>query len=110
MLEAAERVTSYTAGMDFEEFAANRMAVSAVMYEIQTIGEAARHVPSDIEARYPEVEWAAMRGMRNILVHAYDAVRLEVLWHTVEHDVPALMPRLREILALERASDADRAE
>ena len=51
MLEAAERVTSYTGGMDFEEFTANRMAVSAVMHEIQTIGEAARHVPSDIEAR-----------------------------------------------------------
>jgi uncharacterized protein with HEPN domain len=102
MLEAAERVRSFTTGMDFAAFTADRMAVSAVLYEIQTIGEASLHVPAEVQARYPDVEWAAMRGMRNILVHAYASVRLDVVWGVVERRIPPLVPRLREILELER--------
>ena len=105
MLEAAERVTSFTSEMDFEAFTASRMAVSAVLYELQTIGEAARHIPENIQTRYPDVEWAQIRGMRNILVHVYDAVRLDVVWGVVEHRIPTLLPRLREILERERASE-----
>ena len=107
MLEAADRVKSYTDGMDFEAFTANRMAVSAVMHEIQIIGEAARYVPAEVQARYPDVEWTAMRGMRNILVHVYGAVRLDIVWGVVEHRLPPLIPRLREILDLERAAEDD---
>lgn len=107
MLESAERVTSFTAGIDFEAFTANRMAISADLYEIQTIGEAARHIPDGIQARYSDVEWAQIRGMRNIVVHAYDVVCLDVVWGVVEHRIPSLMPRLREILELERVGESD---
>jgi uncharacterized protein with HEPN domain len=105
MAEAAEKVRRYTAGMDFEAFAANDAIVDAVLHNVQHIGEAASHVPADVQARYPDVDWARMRGMRNVLVHTYASVRLDVVWGVVEQRIPILIPRLREILELERAAE-----
>jgi len=107
MLEAAEKVARYTEGMtDFAAFSSNEMAVDAVIRNVQIIGEAARHIPDDVLARYPDVDWVGMRGMRNILVHNYGAIRLDVVWNVVQVDIPVILPRLREVLERERPDEA----
>jgi uncharacterized protein with HEPN domain len=104
MTEAAEKIDRYTSGMrDLESFGSNEMAVDAVIRNVQIIGEAARHIPEEAQARYPDLDWAGRRGMRNILVHNYGAIRLDVVWGVVQTRIPSLLPRLREILARERA-------
>lgn len=98
MLDAAEKIARYTEGMaDLAAFSSNEMAVDAVIRNVQIIGEAARHIPDDVRARYPDVDWVGMRGMRNILVHQYGSVRLDVVWQ----DIPVVLPRLRAILERE---------
>ena len=74
------------------------MMMEAVFYNITIIGEAARHVPDEVAQRYPEIEWAAIRGMRNNLVHEYFGSDLAIVWDTIQHDIPALVPKLGEIL------------
>jgi len=107
MVEAIERIEHFTQDVDFEAFAASEMIAHAVLHNIQIVGEAARHIPEDVQAQYPDVDWAGMRGMRNVLVHDYAAVRLDVVWNVVAHRLPPLAPQLREILALERASGTE---
>jgi uncharacterized protein with HEPN domain len=102
MLEAAEKIARYTDGMaELAALSANDMAVDAVIRNVQIIGEAARHIPNDVQARYPDVDWMGMRGMRNILVHQYGSVRLDAVWGVVQQDIPAVLPRLRAILERE---------
>ena len=102
MIEAGEKTLRYTQGMsDLQAFRANDMAVDAVIRNVQIIGEAARHIPEEVQARYPGVDWAGMRGMRNFLVHQYGTVRLDIVWHVVQNDIPAALPHLREILERE---------
>ena len=102
MVEAGEKTLRYTQGMpNLQAFRLNEMAVDAVIRNVQIIGEAARHIPEEVQTRYPGVDWVGMRGMRNILVHQYGAVRLDVVWHVVQNDIPAALPRLREILERE---------
>jgi uncharacterized protein with HEPN domain len=107
-LDAGEKVVLYTHGLhDLGAFAANEMAVDAVIRNVQVIGEAARHIPDDIRARYSDIAWVGMHGMRNILVHNYGTVRLDVVWGVVQTRISPLLSRLREILDQERLSETD---
>jgi uncharacterized protein with HEPN domain len=98
ILGAIDRVRSFTIGMSYEDFAADEKTVAAVRYYIVVIGEAANHVPSEIADRFADVPWSKMRGMRNVLVHAYFSARTEVLWATATINLPALVEPLRRLL------------
>ena len=69
------------------------------MRNITVIGEAAAHVPQVVIDRHPEVPWADMRGMRNVVVHEYFAVSHAALWGTISDDLPGLVPLLERVLA-----------
>lgn len=84
ILEAIARVQEYTAGLTEETFITNQMASDAVIRNFLIIGEAVRHIPLDFQAQHPEIPWALMQGMRNVLVHDYEMVKLETLWKTIK--------------------------
>jgi uncharacterized protein with HEPN domain len=105
IIECAEKIEQYTAGLDFESFASSRMAVDAVVRNLEIMGEATRHVPPEVQARCPEVAWRLMNDMRNVLIHAYPRVDLEAVWQAVTHDVRPTRARLVQFLA-DESSDA----
>jgi uncharacterized protein with HEPN domain len=98
MLAAVDKILTYTAGMDKAAFAADERTIDAVVRNLIVIGEAAGHVPEDVVAASPQIPWARMRGMRNLAVHEYFGIDVNVLWDTVTVNVPSLPPLLRELL------------
>jgi len=98
IIEAASRILEYTADLDRESFRANGLVVDAVLRNFEVVGEAARNVPPDIEIRHPYVPWKAMRAMRNVLAHAYFDVDLDVVWQTIQDDIPGLPALLATVL------------
>lgn len=108
MLIAARKIVRFTAGMAQDTFEADEMAQSAVIRELQVIGEAARLVSEEAKTAYPAIDWRTMTGMRNRLVHEYFAIRLDVVWQTAMEDIPPLIDRLNDILPSE--ADAQSAE
>lgn len=74
ILEAIHKTQRYVSGLSFDEFCADDKVVDAVVRNLEVIGEAARHIPPEIESRHPGVPWGEMRGMRNI-----GASRVQVL-------------------------------
>jgi uncharacterized protein with HEPN domain len=108
MLAASEKILRYTGELaDLEAFTEDEKTVDAVIRNILTIGEAARHIPDDVQKRYPNIEWGGMRGMRNILVHDYAGVVPDVVWGVVERRIPGLILSLREILEAEQGAPTD---
>ena len=101
ILEAIEAIVQYTTGLDLDGFAADRRTADAVIWNFALIGEAERHGPPEVEARYPAIPWARMRGMRNVLIHDYRNTNLTVVWETARDHLPPLVPLLREILERE---------
>ena len=97
ILDAIEKIFRYTSGMTFEEFAADERTIDAVIRNFLVIGEAARHIPDHVRDATADVPWKLMEGMRHILVHDYETVRLETLWKTIADDLPPLIPNLRRI-------------
>lgn len=101
MLEAIAEILEFTESMSLPDFVADRRTLRAVERGFEIIGEAARHVPPDVESRYPLVPWARMRGMRNVVIHDYSTVDPAVLWDTAQRELPPLIPLLQEILEKE---------
>ena len=98
ILEAIESVHSYTEGMDDDAFRADERTVDAVIRKFAVIGEAARHVPAEVQKAYPHIPWRQMRAMRNLLVHEYDRVDPDVVFETVRTDLPDVVVSLKKLL------------
>ena len=77
-----------------------------MVHHLQIIGEAVRSLSETLRQSNPEVPWAQIRAMRNILVHEYFDVDLEEVWVTVERDLPRLKGTVQHILG-QRASDPE---
>lgn len=99
---ALDRVDRYTQGLSFESFSADDMRVDAVVRNLETLGEAVKHLPDDIRALSPETPWAQIAGLRDVLAHTYFSVNLALIWDIVTNEAPDLRPvvkRLKETLA-----------
>ena len=102
ILEAIANIQSYVKGMDLKQFKADRRTVDAVVRNITVVGEAARYIPDEIVSRYPDVPWLEMRDIRNVVVHEYFGVSLDILWETTQRDLPPLIRQLQQILKAEK--------
>lgn len=98
ILDAIASSRCFLGGMTEEQLAADKKTLNAIAWELMTIGEAARHVPADVEASYSEIPWPQMRGMRNHIVHGYDNIKVQIVWEVVTHDLPPVVPHLERIL------------
>ena len=101
VLDAIDRATDYVAGMSPEAFANDTRTQDAVLHSLQVIGEAANKIRAtspQFAQDHPEIPWDLIYGMRNRIVHNYFEIDLEVVWRTVQQELPAL--RLRMVAAL----------
>lgn len=98
ILTCARNIETFTENMTFEEFLNDPRSIRAVAFEFITIGEASRAVPVEIQARHPNIPWAKMQGIRNILVHEYFRLDEEILWTAAQEDIPALIASLEDVL------------
>ena len=91
-------IAQFVEGMAYEEFAADDKTAFAVVRALEMIGEAAKHVPDEMRLKYPDVPWRAVVGTRDMLIHAYFGVDLEVVWRTVTQDLKPLRDTVRRII------------
>ena len=98
ILEAIARVRDYTVDLEYEAFAANVEKQDSVIRRLEIIGEAVKGVPDDLRAKYPAVRWREIAGARDILIHEYFRVDLEMAWEMVKRDLPRLEAEVRSIL------------
>jgi len=99
ILDAIDNIEHYVAGLDFDAFEADRKTVDAVERNLEIIGEATANLPDEVLARWPEVPWRYMKGVRNLLAHEYFGVDVGILWQTIQEDLPAITPLLHMVLA-----------
>ena len=99
ILDAIDNIEHYVAGLDFDVFDADRKTVDAVERNLEIIGEATANLPDEVLARWPEVPWRYMKGVRNLLAHEYFGVDVGIIWQTIQEDLPAITPLLHKVLA-----------
>ena len=98
ILEAIERIDKY-AGQGREALHDDELIQTWFVHHLMIIGEACRALSPEFRAAHPEDVWALAGGLRNVIVHEYFGIDLEIVWGVIERDLPVLKNVVAEILA-----------
>ena len=98
MIEFAQKVLSYTDGLDRDAFVADGLTYDATLRNIQLIGEAATNIPAEVRESYPEIPWRAVVAVRNRLAHSYLHISDVIVWSIIQDAIPSMLPQLQAIL------------
>jgi uncharacterized protein with HEPN domain len=96
------RIKAYTDGIDEDGFLKNNLIQDAVIRNFEIIGEATKKLNDDFRAKYSEIEWKKIAGMRDKLIHDYIGVDLWAVWGVVENIIPSLETQIEAILKKEK--------
>jgi uncharacterized protein with HEPN domain len=98
MLDYAREAVSMIKGRKRKDLESERMVELSLTRLIESVGEAAARVSREGQEENPTIPWPQVVGMRNRLIHGYDQVDLDILWDTIEIDMPPLIEELERIL------------
>lgn len=99
LLQGATKVLEATRHLDFETFSEEWILRDAVIRNLEVIGESARRLPPALRARHPQVPWAHLARLREILVHSYFQVDDAILWSLIQDHLPDLKAAVEELLS-----------
>lgn len=88
ILNAMARIDAYTRNLDYDAFAQDQKSIDAVVRNLKVIGEVAKNIPDSVKHEYSEIPWKRMVGLRNIVVHEYFGIDLEIIWKIVTENLP----------------------
>jgi uncharacterized protein with HEPN domain len=98
MLIYMTKLERFISGKEYSDFMKDEFIQNNVIRLLEVIGEASIKVSNEIKGKYKEVPWTKIKGMRNILVHDYGSIRIEVVWNTAELAIPILKEQIKKII------------
>ena len=98
ILDAIDEIEKYLLDVDLKVFLVNSMMRFACIKQMEIIGEASNHVSTELKTSYPDIEWAQIVGMRNVLAHEYFGIDTSVVWDIIKKDIPILKEKILHIL------------
>jgi uncharacterized protein with HEPN domain len=97
ILESIVLIEEYIYNISNDDFIKSRQIQDAVMRRLEIIGEATKNIPDGFKKEYPDIPWREITGMRDILIHNYFGVDLELTWTTIKENLPDLKNKLSAI-------------
>jgi uncharacterized protein with HEPN domain len=98
IIDAIEAIEVYSVS-SYDEFLADTKTQDAILYNLIIIGEAANQISDEFQERHNTIPWSSMIGTRNIIVHGYDQVRLQIVWKILQRDLETLKSEIAKVLA-----------
>jgi len=97
ILESIAKIEEYTNRITKDEFMGSTQIQDAVLRRIEVIGEAVKNVPDEVKQKHPNIPWRRIAGMRDLLIHEYFGVDLDLTWKVTKEDIAALKREISKI-------------
>lgn len=97
MIHAIESIESYHV-FSLEAFLDDEKTQDAIMFNIIILGEAANRIGQEFQEKHPEIPWSSIIGTRNVIVHGYDQIKLQIVWDILTKDLSSLKNKLQSII------------
>lgn len=107
LLDTLDRLFALTTPLSLDTFRMREEVQDAVLLGLLRLGETTKYIPQSVQDRHPELPWAYLRDIRNLVAHDYFGLAPELVWRTVREELPALRPHLQ---ALADSAEPDRME
>jgi uncharacterized protein with HEPN domain len=98
IIESSAKINAYIAGLSYDDFLNDDKTIDAVLRNLEIIGEAAKRIPEKIRQQRSDIEWLKVIGLRNILIHQYSGVDLEIVWQIITQKLPLFEQQIKNIL------------
>jgi len=105
ILKAMEKIETYSKSLTFEDFLNNDLVQDGIVRNLEIIGESVKNIPQEIRNIKPEIEWRKIAGLRDILIHAYFEIDLEIVWDIIKNKIPSLKEKILELLSELKKND-----
>lgn len=93
-----DRIRTLTIGLTIEEFTQNLMKQEAILRNLEIIGEAVKNIPEEARQKYPDIDWVRISGLRDIIIHQYFGIDLEIIWDILTTKIPVFDAQVRHII------------
>jgi uncharacterized protein with HEPN domain len=98
IIDSMSKTEKFTEHLSYDEFIKDDKTIFAIIRALEIIGEAVKNIPETLKAKYPDIPWRDMAGMRDKLIHEYSGVKLDLVWKTVKEIIPSLKQKFQKIL------------
>ena len=96
--ESMDATQTFVEGLDYDTFVVDDKTNSAVVYKLEKIGEAVKHIPDTIQQQYSVIPWQQMTEMSDRFIHNYYDIDYRLVWNTVKDLIPQMQPIIAQIL------------
>ena len=97
MIETADLLLRFSSNLTEDEYAASLEKQYAMKFAFVMLGEDAARISEEVQKKHPDIPWREIKGLRNIVAHAYNKTDGEVIWETVSNDIEPLRKQLLQI-------------
>lgn len=98
ILVCIDKIEKFVGEMSFDEFINDEKTKSAVVREIEVMGEAAKNIPESIKERYKDIPWSQIAKTRDKIIHFYFGVDYEIVWKVIKERLSEIKPLIEKIL------------
>jgi uncharacterized protein with HEPN domain len=97
ILDALQNIEDFLENFDFEVFNKSKLHRAATERQIEIIGEATAAISDTLKEKYPTIEWQPIKRFRNVIIHEYFGVSVQILWGVVQKELPKLKIQIQQI-------------
>lgn len=97
ILDSINAIEEFSKDMTKEKLMSDRLKQSAIVREIEIIGEAVKNISENIKNKHPEIEWKEISGTRDKMIHYYFGVDFSIVWDIIKINIPDLKNKILKI-------------
>jgi uncharacterized protein with HEPN domain len=98
IFKAGQHVLEFAQGLSRADLETDAMRLSAILYQIQIVGEATKRLSPEFRSQHSDIPWSRAAGMRDMIAHQYDRIDIDIVWTVIQQSIPDFLEMIAPLL------------